>query len=231
MEGASWRPINDTCWYPIDLLAPKSAIRLDRTRGGIQESRSIRVGAYPYPEQRLSVAPEMASAPPEQLDRIRRESAQVKTLWRSDAPPVFTLPLAPPIESQPEFRSFGSRRVLNGEPRSPHSGVDLSSPTGTPVRAAAAGTVVLVGEHYFSGNSVFIDHGDNLITMYFHLDHIDVEQGETVARGRKVGTVGSTGRATGPHLHFGVRWHGARVDPAILLMEPESIPKVGPDPL
>ncbi len=223
--------MNNACWYPIDLLLHESTIQLDRTRRGIRESFTIRVGQYPYPEQRLTVAPEMAAPPPEQLDRIEREIALVSVLWWSGAPPMFTLPLAPPIDPLPEFRSFGSRRVLNGEPKNPHSGVDLSAPTGTPVRAAAAGTVVLTGTHYFSGNSVFVDHGDDLITMYFHLDHIDVKQGDTIDRGQTVGTVGSTGRATGPHLHFGVRWHGARIDPAVLLMDPESIPKTGPDPL
>lgn len=231
MGGSSWHPYHGACWYPIDLLVQESMIRLDRTRRGIPESLSIQIGPYPYPEQRLTVATEMANPPAEQLDRIQRESALVRALWRSGAPPVFTLPLAPTIDPPPDFRSFGSRRVLNGEPKNPHSGVDLSAPTGTPVRAVAAGTVVLTGAHYFSGNSVFIDHGDDLITMYFHLDRIDVEQGETVDRGQTLGTVGATGRATGPHLHFGIRWHGARIDPAILLMDPESIPKAGPDPL
>jgi murein DD-endopeptidase MepM/ murein hydrolase activator NlpD len=83
--------------------------------------------------------------------------------------------------------------------------------------ASARGTVVLAEEHYFAGKSVFIDHGDGLITMYFHLDRLLVEKGDTVARGQRIGTVGSSGRATGPHLHFGVRWRGARIDPLLLL--------------
>ena len=231
MGSAAWLPMSNSCWYPIDLLVQQSTIQLHRTRHGERESLTITIGPYPYPEQRLTVAPEMANPPAEQLDRIRRENTRVSALWWSGAPPVFTLPLAPPIDPLPEFRSFGSRRVLNGEPKNPHSGVDLSAPKGTPVRAAAAGTVVLTGTHYFSGNSVFVDHGDDLVTMYFHLDRIDVGQGDPVDRGQTLGTVGSTGRATGPHLHFGIRWHGARIDPAILLMDPESIPKTGKDPL
>jgi murein DD-endopeptidase MepM/ murein hydrolase activator NlpD len=88
--------------------------------------------------------------------------------------------------------------------------------------------VAIAADHYFSGKSVFIDHGDGLVTMYFHLDRIDVRAGESVERGQVIGTLGSTGRVTGPHLHFGVRWHGARVDPTVLLGDPTRVPEVGP---
>jgi murein DD-endopeptidase MepM/ murein hydrolase activator NlpD len=173
----------------------------------------------------------MVHPPADQLDRIRRERELVNGLWRSGEEAVFSLPFTPPLDPMPELRNFGSRRVFNGEPRSPHSGADLSAPVGTPVFAAAAGTVVLTGSHYYSGGSVFIDHGDDLVTMYFHLDRVDVGNGERVVRGQRIGAVGATGRVTGPHLHFGVRWHGARIDPAVLLADPEKTPNVDEEPL
>ncbi len=184
----------------------------------------MEIGTYPYPVQHLSVAPEMTDPPADQALRIRRESRRVEAVWTSGGPPVFELPLDPPIIPLPDARSFGARRIFNGEPRSPHGGVDLSAPTGTAVRAAAAGTVVIAASHYFSGNSVFIDHGDDLITMYFHLDRILVAEGDRVAPGEVIGTVGATGRVTGPHLHFGARWHEARIDPMVLLADRQEPP-------
>jgi murein DD-endopeptidase MepM/ murein hydrolase activator NlpD len=98
---------------------------------------------------------------------------------------------------------------------------------GTPVAAVADGTVVLADDLFFAGNAVFIDHGDGLITMYFHLRDLKVKAGQDVKQGHSIGVVGSTGRVTGPHLHLGVRWHGARIDPALLLADPAKIPIVG----
>ncbi|MEM1250263.1 MAG: M23 family metallopeptidase, partial [Acidobacteriota bacterium] len=139
----------------------------------------------------------------------------------------FQLPLAQPLERLPRGGRFGARRIINGEPRSPHTGADYAANQGTPVLAAADGVVRLAEEHFFGGNSVFLDHGDGLITMYLHLHEIFVDPGESVTRGSVIGTVGSTGRSTGPHLHFGIRWRGARVDPAFLL-QPERISTVQP---
>ncbi|MCY3927496.1 MAG: M23 family metallopeptidase [Acidobacteria bacterium] len=112
---------------------------------------------------------------------------------------------------------FGAKRIINGEPRSPHTGADYAVPRGTPVLAVGDAVVALTGEFFFSGNAVFLDHGNGLISMYFHLHEVFVKQGEEVTRGSRLGSVGSTGRSTGPHLHFGIRWQGARVDPALLL--------------
>lgn len=221
-----WAPHDGACWYPVDLRRDPGPLRVERTRGGASEHATVEVTNYPYPTQRLSVDPKMVDPPSDQLDRIRREKRRVAGIWRLTGPAAFELPLHPPITPVPSARSFGSRRVFNGKPGNPHSGADLSASTGTPVLAAAGGTVVIADAHYFSGKSVFIDHGNDLITMYFHLDRIDVEEGQTVARGQAIGTVGSTGRVTGPHLHFGVRWHGARVDPAVLLADPASVPVI-----
>jgi len=224
-----WPPWDGACWFAIDLLQAAGPLELARVRLGRVERRTVAVADYPYPVQRLRVAPEMAEPPAGQLDRIHRERERVGALWELGGAPLFRLPLRPPLDPMPASRSFGSRRVFNGQPREPHGGVDLSAPEGTPVLAAERGRIAIAADHYFSGNSVFIDHGGGLITMYFHLDRIVVRDGEAVERGQAIGTVGSTGRVTGPHLHFGVRWHGARVDPALLLGDPGRVPEIGAD--
>ncbi len=158
------------------------------------------------------------------LERVRRENREMAQLWKTRGPRRFELPLAAPLDPLPEGGRFGHRRIINGSPRSPHGGADYSVPEGTPVRAAGAGTVVMVANHFFGGNAVFVDHGDGLVTQYFHLSRIDVREGQQLDRGAPLGAVGATGRATGPHLHFGVRFRGARVDPALLVGPAAAMP-------
>jgi murein DD-endopeptidase MepM/ murein hydrolase activator NlpD len=122
-----------------------------------------------------------------------------------------------PVEGGRATGGFGLRRVINGQRRSPHAGYDWAAPRGTPVVAANAGRVALVAEHFFSGRLVVLDHGLGLFTHYYHLDETRVTAGAPVTRGQPIGTVGATGRATGPHLHLGVTLGGARVDPLALL--------------
>ena len=133
----------------------------------------------------------------------------------------WTGPFRLPVDAPVREKSFGSRRVLNGTPRSPHSGVDLAARQGQPVVAPAPGRVALAEDLYFSGGTVILDHGAGVFTSYFHLSKIDARIGELVAEGAGIGAVGATGRATGPHLHWSARVDGARVNPLGLLKLPE----------
>jgi hypothetical protein len=210
-------PIEAACIYPVDLLQPSGPLELARWRSGRRETRSVRVGRFDYPVQRLTLPPGQVELSPEDAARVARENAQVAALWAREGERRFSLPLGAPLDPLPKGGRFGHRRVINGQARSPHGGADYAAPAGTPVLAAADGLVVLVADHFFSGNSVFVDHGDGLISSTFHLSRIDVREGQQIRKGERLGAVGSTGRSTGPHLHFGVRWRGARVDPAQLI--------------
>lgn len=118
--------------------------------------------------------------------------------------------------------AFGTRRFFNGQERQPHSGIDIAAPRGTPVRAPADGTVIGIGDYFFNGRTVFIDHGSGLVSMYNHLDRVAVTSGAGVRRGQRIGDVGMTGRVTGPHLHWAVSLNNARIDPLLFVPE-ESI--------
>ncbi|MCY3623860.1 MAG: M23 family metallopeptidase [Gammaproteobacteria bacterium] len=178
------------------------------------------VVAKSYPEQRLTIPDRRKVNPlPEDLERIGRESELQRAAYARRTPlRQDLLPFKQPVEgiySSP----FGLRRFLNDQPRSPHSGLDIAADTGTPIAAPAPATVALTGDFFFSGNVVFLDHGGGLITMYGHLDRIDAKDGEDVDRGDIIGTVGATGRVTGPHLHWTISIQGDRVDPIILMRE------------
>ena len=214
------------CLVPVGLTRTADVIA-ERDRDGLRERLHIGLGEYPYSVQRLEIKDRSrVDLSPENLARVQRENAMIGKLWGRQGKPRFSLPLGAPLESMPAGGRFGAKRIINGEPRSPHTGADYAVPQGTPVLAVDNAVVALAGEFFFSGNAVFLDHGNGLISMYFHLHEVFVEQGDEVSRGSLIGTVGSTGRSTGPHLHFGVRWQGERVDPALLLAEPGSIATV-----
>lgn len=188
---------------------------------GSSMSHNFTVAAKAYPEQHLTIKnKKMVNPDPENIARINAEAAQMRKVYRShnDIPAEaqsltpFVQPLRGIVTSP-----FGRRRVLNGQPRNPHSGLDIAGATGTPITAPAPGVVALTGDFYFNGNAVFVDHGEGLVTMYCHLSAIDVNEGDTVQRGDLLGKVGATGRVTGPHLHWSVSLNGNRVDPITVL--------------
>jgi murein DD-endopeptidase MepM/ murein hydrolase activator NlpD len=148
------------------------------------------------------------------IEAEKKRSDAALSTFSSIAAPTFEL--RSPVAGN-RADSFGFRRVFNGEARNPHSGMDIAAPTGTQILAPAAGTVVELGEFFFNGNTLFVDHGAGVVTMYCHLSKFAVSKGAHVAAGDVLGEVGATGRVTGPHLHFGVALNRAMVDPALLL--------------
>jgi murein DD-endopeptidase MepM/ murein hydrolase activator NlpD len=178
------------------------------------------VQAKAYPSQHLTITDKRKVTPAqEDLLRIERETGEINaalTIW-SDALDV-ELDFIPPAEG-PRSSAFGLRRFFNGEARKPHGGLDFAAPLGAPVVAPAPGMVIRVGDYFFNGNTVFLDHGQGLITLYSHLSRIDVREGQQVRRGETLGAVGMSGRATGAHLHWGVSLNRALVDPALFLPE------------
>ena len=180
-------------------------------------SRPVEIVREEFETERLTLPRDKVDLDEATLARVRRESKRLKEIWpRARAERLWSGPFTMPVEG-PIGGLFGSRRIINGEPRSPHTGQDIRAPAGTPVSASNAGEVVLVDDLFFAGRTVLIDHGQGLYTMYFHLSEISVSKGKRVAKGEQIGSVGATGRATGPHLHWGVRLGGARVSPAALV--------------
>ncbi|WP_310461367.1 M23 family metallopeptidase, partial [Sphaerotilus sp.] len=178
---------------------------------------SFVVKPWTYAEQRLKVAPGHVDLAKDDLARFERErthTAQVVATF-SDTPPS-GLQLRPPVPG-PRSSSFGLRRVFNGQSRNPHSGMDIAAPTGTPVVAPAAGRVADVGDYFFNGGTVWLDHGGGLLTMYCHLSAVHVNVGDLVRTGDRIADVGATGRVTGPHLHWSVSLNRAMVDPGLFL--------------
>lgn len=221
----TWAPLDGACYYSADLgLAEGTVLDVYRERNGRRETARLRVLPFPYSEERLRVDPGKVTLSEKDRLRAERERKLVVPLFSLRTERAFSLPLGPPLANAPVPRNFGKRRVFNDQPRSPHGGADYRAATGTPVLATEAGLVVLTGRHFYAGGSVYLDHGDGLLSMYMHLSQIDVKEGQRVAKGQRVGLSGATGRVTGPHLHFGLRWRGARVDPALLLSDPSKLP-------
>jgi murein DD-endopeptidase MepM/ murein hydrolase activator NlpD len=194
-------------------------------RGGAYNEHEIplRIKPKKFRTESFKVAPGFDHMTPEALEAIRRERAAFARAFAASVPErMWEAPFMRPVPHEASASSFGSRRVINGIPRAPHSGTDLSSPAGTEVLATNHGRVVLAGDFFFAGGSVVLDHGGGLLTMYFHLSELRVEEGARVKKGDVVALSGATGRVTGAHLHWGARLANARIDPLELLSKVSS---------
>jgi murein DD-endopeptidase MepM/ murein hydrolase activator NlpD len=192
-------------------------IEKDSTGRAIDLSRDVEINPARYATGTLTVEPKFVEPPPEQAERIKSEiDLKTKIFSSSAAQPLWSGNFHAPVTA-PSTSSFGMRRTYNGKLASVHKGMDFRSPSGTPVRAGNSGIVVLARPLYFEGNCVVIDHGLGLFTVSMHLSRIDVHEGQHVSLGQQIGLSGATGRVTGPHLHWSVRWQDASLDPAKLL--------------
>ena len=212
VDSHTWRAL-----VGIDLGIKPGRYKAEVTSGDAHLSHTLIVTARQFPTRRLRVDPTLVIPPESERERIDRESRELEAAWQ--ASPAERLWQAPFVRPVPDSANsaFGAHSVYNGETTSRHGGADFLSPAGRPVKAPNGGRIVIAGSRYFSGNTVVIDHGQGLFSLLAHLTKIDVKVGDTVSAGDVVGTVGATGRVTGPHLHWAVRLNGARVDPLSLL--------------
>jgi murein DD-endopeptidase MepM/ murein hydrolase activator NlpD len=196
--------------YPVEVAAS--------TPAGVEltETQALAVDAKEFPTRTLRVDPRFVTPPARVRSRIEREAKRLGAIFATEEPASWPGAFAAPIEGA-VVSGFGVRSVFNGEPRAPHGGADYASPAGTPVAAPAGGRIVLAGDLYYTGGTVVIAHGGGLYSLFAHLSRRDVTEGARVRQGEILGAVGATGRATGPHLHWTVRLHRARVDPLSLI--------------
>jgi murein DD-endopeptidase MepM/ murein hydrolase activator NlpD len=190
---------------------------LKKNPSGHEKQLAIEVRKKDYGVRRLNLPKYMVELNPRVLKRVKKESKLMGSLWDAEpSAPLWNGAFMRPISGK-VMGPFGQRSVINNQPRAPHSGVDLKAKNGTPVKATNGGRVVMICDYFFTGRSVVIDHGGGIQSMYFHLEKILVQQDEIVPKGHIIGLVGSSGRATGPHLHWGIRINGARVNPFRLI--------------
>ena len=184
----------------------------------VKASGALQIRARKFPVQRLTLPKEMVDLDAPTLKRVEEEAKRLRTLYATITPErLWRGRFTKPVGVADPGDAFGARRIINGQVRAPHAGLDYTADTGTPVVAANAGRVAVVAEYFFPGRLVVLDHGLGLYTLYFHLERAEVANGDSVERGQIIGRVGASGRATGPHLHFAAHLRQARVDPAVLL--------------
>jgi len=215
---------HDKSWFAIigialSAKAGKHFVSIKDAKGAKGErKKSFMVVAKKYQEQRITLTNKRMVNPNKMdMTRIKSERSRITNAlkyWQDqvDVNTRFALPVEGRFSSP-----FGLRRFFNEQPRKPHSGLDIAAPTGTPIKAPSPGTVIETGNFFFNGNTVFLHHGQGLVTMYCHMDKINVQPGDSVNTGDILGTVGMTGRVTGPHLHWSVSLNNARVDPNLFI--------------
>lgn len=198
--------------------APGEANITVQAADGSRRDVAYTIAPKRYSEQHLKVEPRTVDLSPEDLARYERERAHQEGVMATFSEPLPQGPLRMrvPVPGR-RSSSFGLRRVFNGQPRNPHSGMDIAAATGTPVLAPLPARVIDTGDYFFNGNTVWLDHGGGLLSMMCHLSEIDVKPGDTLKTGERLGAVGATGRVTGPHLHWGVMLNRTMVDPALFL--------------
>jgi murein DD-endopeptidase MepM/ murein hydrolase activator NlpD len=211
-DGSAWMAV---IGIPLSAALGMRQVIVHGTNG--RQEIEFLVSDKRYVSQSLKVAPRQVDLSAADLARFNEDKIHIGRAlshWTDSPPESLRLPQpVPGVRSS----SFGSRRIFNGQARNPHTGMDIAAPSGTPVRVPIAGTVVDTGDYFFDGNTVFVDHGRGLISMYCHLSSIDVKPGQRIEAGTRIGAVGVTGRATGPHLHWGLNLNGTWVDPALFL--------------
>lgn len=204
---------------PLDQAVPGTIEASVSAPGEAPRQLAIDISRHDYEEQHLTVERKYVQPAPEQLDRIFAERKIIDAAlnnWRDAS--LADVRMKAPVGGR-RSSSFGLRRFFNGQPRSPHRGMDIAAVTGTEIDAPLDGVVIATGDYFFNGNTVIIDHGQGFISLYCHLSEIGVAEGDTVAPGTVIGKVGKTGRVTGAHLHFATYLNGTAVDPALLLSE------------
>ncbi|MBT96457.1 MAG: peptidase M23 [Acidimicrobiaceae bacterium] len=204
---------------PLTVEAGRENLYLDLP-GGQKKTISFRVEAKTYTEQHLTITNSRQVNPnASDLERISQERAEMDSAfssWNEIVVPTFEM--KPPVTGV-RSSSFGLKRFFNGQARNPHSGMDIAAEEGTPIYAPAAGQIVATGNYFFNGNTIILDHGHGLISLYCHMNTIDVELGTHVVAGDQIGKVGQTGRVTGPHLHWSINLNNTRIDPALFLAD------------
>ena len=218
-EGEAWEgqvllavPIDANGVLPLAMRSGQNTLQTE-----------IRALIVPWHEEHLTVEPRYVTPPADALAQIEQDGAHTRSVLANIRPEKdWSLPFYRPVKGSISG-PFGGRRVFNGQPRAPHKGTDMRGPQGTPVHAVATGTVVLAEGQYYSGNVIYVDHGQGVISMYGHLSAFDVKVGDKVERGQVIGKVGATGRVTGPHLHLGLLIQGVAVDAMPLYSSPLRI--------
>jgi murein DD-endopeptidase MepM/ murein hydrolase activator NlpD len=201
----------------IDLRTDPGTYPLSLTVDGRPRARNVMIAKKKYPVQKLTLPEDMVVLSPENEARTDREQRKMSAIWPFDSLRVWQGNFIDPLPGKALGTPFGVRRIINNIPKNPHSGVDITAEEGEPVKAPNDGVVILVDDQFYSGNSVVLDHGQGIYTMFFHLSTIKVKYGQAVRKGDVIALVGSTGRSTGAHLHWGVRVQGAKVDPLALI--------------